>query len=461
MDEFVEFFSSMARSAPFILLLLGTGLFLTIKLAFIQFRLLKPALKILFDKNTSASGEVSSYKALFTVLSGTIGTGNIAGVATAITLGGPGAVFWMWVTALVGMATKFASCTLAHRFREKNKSGEYVGGPMYTLKNGLNMPKLGACFAFFVLLAALTTGGMVQANSVVHGVVYIFPDLFNHKLILGLILTVLVGLVVLGGVKRIASVAALVVPFMAISYCSMALIILIYHWESLPVLFSTIITAAFNPEAIGGGTLGAAIQYGIVRGLFACEAGLGTAPIGLAAAKSEKSVEVGLAGMLGPWVDTMIICSMTAMVIILAGLWGDAIPSGMQGAALSSYAFEQGMGNISKPLGSFGPWIVGFGLIVFAYTTMLAWAYYGDKAAEYLWGTLAIKPFRTVFLASLVAGALNEVAVVWSLADVANVLMAIPNLISVILLSGLVKSLLDAYLGKKKEAAPSLVPEED
>ncbi len=427
---------------PSIIFLVGTGLYLTIKMRFIQFRGLKHAFQLVggkYDKK-SDPGEVTHFQALSTALSATIGTGNIAGVATAIAFGGPGAVFWMWITAVVGMATKFTSCTLALKYREYHQDGSISGGPMYTLKNGLHMPKMGMAFAIFTLIASFGIGNMVQANSVADGLGYIFPLVAedDHRLYLGVILAMLVGLVIIGGIKRIAKVASRIVPFMAVIYCGAALLILILNIEKIPSAFATIINLALNPYAAGGGAIGAAIQYGVARGVFSNEAGLGSAPMAHAAAQTSEPVREGLVAMLGPFIDTIIICTMTALVIVIMGAWGEARPEALKGAALSAYAFEQG-------LGKFGGWVVGIGLMFFAFSTIIAWSYYGDRSAEFIFGKRAILPYRIAYTVLVVVGAYVPLQLVWNFADIANILMAVPNLISLILLAGLVKKLSDKY----------------
>ncbi len=431
---------------PSIVLLVGTGLYLTIRLGFIQFRGFKHAIDLVqgkYDKPED-DGEVSHFQALSTALSATIGTGNIAGVATAITLGGPGAVFWMWITALVGMATKFTSCTLAVKFRVVHEDGSISGGPMYTLARALNLKWLGVLFAIFTLIASFGIGNMVQANSVVDGLRYIFPTINDYRLLLGITLAVLVGLVIIGGIKRIAKVASTIVPFMAIIYCGAALIILITHAAEIPNAFFTIVNLAINPEAVGGGAIGAAIQYGVARGVFSNEAGLGSAAIAHAAAKTNEPVREGLVAMLGPFIDTIIICSMTALVIVIMGAWGDTRPEAYTGAALSAYAFEQS-------LGQFGAWVVGFGLVFFAFSTIIAWSYYGDRSAEFLFGKTAIMPYRILYTLLIVLGAWIPLNLVWNIADITNILMAAPNLISLVLLVGLVKKLSNKYFSEPQQ----------
>lgn len=425
---------------PAIVLLVGTGLYLTVRLRFIQFRGFRHSIELIsgkYDKKDDP-GEVTHFQALSTALSATVGTGNIAGVATAIALGGPGAVFWMWITALVGMASKYASCSLALKFRHIHADGTVSGGPMYTLLHGLNMPKLGAAFAFFTLVASFGIGNMVQANSVTDGLTYIFPNAANYKLIIGVVIAIMVGLVIIGGIRRIAKVTSRIVPFMAIFYCGAALLILIINVEKIPSAFATIFNLALNPWAAGGGAIGAAIQYGVARGVFSNEAGLGSAPMAHAAARTKEPVREGLVAMMGPFIDTIVICTMTALVIIIMGAYGDARPDHLTGAALSAYSFEQALG----PVGS---WVVGFGLMFFAYSTMIAWSYYGDRSAEFLFGERAILPYRIIYTVLVVVGAYVPLQLVWNFADIANILMAAPNLISLILLAGLVKTLSDDY----------------
>jgi len=432
---------------PSIILLVGTGLYLTIKLRFIQFRGFKHACQLItgkFDKK-DAPGEVSHFQALSTALSATIGTGNIAGVATAIALGGPGAVFWMWITALVGMATKYASCTLALKFRHIHNDGSISGGPMYTLLNALKMPKLAAMFALFTLIASFGIGNMVQANSVVDGLARALPSIAQNKTFIGFIMAILVGLVIIGGIKRIAKVASIVVPFMAIAYCGVALIILISHYSQIPDAFGTIINLALNPTAVGGGAIGAAMQYGVARGVFSNEAGLGSAPMAHATARTNEPVREGLVAMLGPFIDTIVICTMTALVIVISGNWGDTRPQDVSGANLTVLSFGQSLAFLGSWGESFGHAIVGFGLAFFAYSTMIAWSYYGDRSAEFLFGKKAILPYRIIFTILVVVGASVPLKLVWNFADIANMLMAAPNLISLILLAGLVKKLTDDY----------------
>jgi AGCS family alanine or glycine:cation symporter len=432
-----------AWGVPSIIVLVGTGIYLTLRLGLIQLRGFRHSLALISGKYDKAGdpGEVSHFQALSAALSATIGTGNIAGVATAIAFGGPGAVFWMWVTAIVGMATKFTSCTLALKYRTIHEDGLVSGGPMYTLRNGLNMPGMGTAFAVFALIASFGIGNMVQANSVVDGLSFVIPQVGQYKLIVGVIIAIAVGLVIIGGIKRIAKVASRIVPFMAISYCAAALLILFLNFDKIPGAISTILNHALNPWAFGGGALGTAIRWGVARGVFSNESGLGSAPMAHAAARTKEPVREGLVAMMGPFVDTIVICTMTALVIVVMGAWGDARPENLEGAALSAYAFKQALG---EP----GGWVVGFGLMFFAYSTVISWSYYGDRSAEYLFGERAVLPYRIIYTVLVVVGAYVPLKLVWNFADIANIFMAAPNLLSVILLAGAVKKLTDEYFSR-------------
>ncbi len=432
-----------AWGVPSIVLLVGTGLYLTIRLGFIQLRGFRHSIQLISGRYDRAGdpGEVTHFQALSAALSATIGTGNIAGVATAIAFGGPGAVFWMWVTALVGMATKYTSCTLSLKFRTIHPDGEVSGGPMYTLKKGLGMHRLGVAFATFTLIASFGIGNMVQANSVVDGLNFAIPGASEHKLLIGVVMAIAVGLVIIGGIKRIAKVASRIVPFMALAYCGAALLILALNIERIPAAFFTIVNHALTPWAVGGGAIGAALRYGVARGVFSNESGLGSAPMAHAAARTHEPVREGLVAMIGPFVDTIVICTMTALVIIVTGAWGDARPESLQGAALSAYAFH-------RSLGEAGSWVVGFGLMFFAYSTIIAWSYYGDRSAEFLFGERAVLPYRIVYTVLVVVGAYVPLKLVWNFADIANILMAAPNLVSLVLLAGLVRELSSDYFSR-------------
>ncbi len=441
-----------------IILLVGTGLYLTIRLLFVQVRHLGHAIACVFGKydQPEENGDISHFKALSTALSATIGTGNIAGVATAIVAGGPGAVFWMWITALVGMATKFTSCTLAVKYRRIHEDGSASGGPMYYLSMGLKNKKLGALlggsFALFGMIASFGIGNMVQANSVVDGLGYLLPEtlksggftLFGFgiswmSLTTGLILSFLTGVVILGGIKRIAHVAGIIVPFMCAFYVIGAVMILLLNIEAIPGAFAQIVKYAFTPYAVGGGIFGTAIRYGVARGVFSNESGLGSAPIAHAAAKTSEPVREGTVAMLGPFIDTLIVCTMTALVILVTG----ANHSDFNGGALTAHAFEKG-------LFGYGQYLVGIGLMFFAYSTLIAWSYYGDRCAEFLFGEKAIPIYRWVYVGCITIGAVGGLKMIWNIADAFNALMAIPNLIGLILLSGVVASEMKRYCTRLK-----------
>ena len=422
--------------------LLGTGLYLTLRMGLIQVRGFGHAVGLISGKYScrSDSGEVSHFQALSTALSATIGTGNIAGVATAITLGGPGALFWMWVTAFFGMATKFTECTLSLKFREISPDGEVAGGPMYTLLHGLKMKRTAALFASFALVASFGIGNMVQANSVMDGLGYVFPELGEYKWLGGVILATLVGMVILGGVKRIARVASTIVPFMAIIYISAALIVLINHVSEIPSAFALIFDMALNPWSVGGAAVGEAIRWGVARGLFSNEAGLGSSPMAHAAARTNEPVREGLVAMMEPFIDTLVICTLTGLVIVVTGAWQESSDS-LMGAALTAHAF-------SNTLGNAGAMVVGIGLTLFAYSTIIAWSYYGDRSAHYLFGEKAVLPYRVIYTLLVVVGAAVPLKLVWNVADITNILMALPNLLGLILLAGLVNKLKNEYFSR-------------
>ncbi|MEX2353718.1 MAG: sodium:alanine symporter family protein [Gammaproteobacteria bacterium] len=428
-------------------LLAIVGIYLTIGLRFLPWRYLLDAASLLWKgrkPGADQAGDITAFQALMTALSATIGTGNIAGVATAIYFGGPGAIFWMWVIALFGMATKYAEAVLAVKYREIDELGNYVGGPMYYIKNGLgnNWRWLGIAFALFGMVAGFGLGNMVQSNSVadeIHTTFNIAPW------ISGLILATLVAAVILGGIKRIAEVAGKIVPFMAIAYVAGALLIILLHIDRLPAAILLILDGAFNGTAASGGFAGAtimmAIRWGVARGIFSNESGLGSAPIAHAAARTNNPVQQGMIAMLGTFIDTIIVCSMTAFVIILTGVWD----SGVTGAPLSSLAFNTGL---PGP----GGYIVTFGLLIFAFTTMLGWSYYGERCGEFLFGVRIIKPFRIVWVIAVFAGSVFKLEFVWLLADALNGLMAIPNLIALLLLSPVIFDVTRKYLKEQKDA---------
>lgn len=414
-----------------LVLLLGTGIYLTLGLKAMPWHRLIDGFRLLWQgRKSEQSGDITPFQALMTALAATIGTGNIAGVATAIFLGGPGAVFWMWITALFGMATKYSEAVLAVRYREIDERGRYVGGPMYYIKNGLgrHWRWLGTAFALFGMIAAFGIGNMVQANSVADALdsAFAIPDWVT-----GLVMAAITASVILGGIQRIATVAAKLVPLMAVAYVAAALWIILAHATEVPAALGHIVSDAFTGTAASGGFAGAAvwaaIRFGVARGIFSNEAGLGSAPIAHAAARTEDPVQQGMIGMLGTFIDTLVICTMTALVIILTGSW----TSGETGAALSMRAFDSALPGVGNSL-------VSLGLAIFAFTTVLGWSYYGERCAEYLFGIRIILPYRLLWLLAIVLGALGKLEMVWLLADVLNGLMAVPNLIALVALSPVV-----------------------
>jgi len=441
-SDFLNASSGIIWGPIMLVLLLGTGVFLTIGLKAMPWRQIIPGFQLLWrSRHSQDKGDITPFQALMTALAATIGTGNIAGVATAIFLGGPGAVFWMWITALVGMATKYSEAVLAVKYREMDERGRYVGGPMYYIKNGLgdNWKWLGIAFALFGMIAAFGIGNMVQANSVAHAMrsAFAMPDWLS-----GVTMMVLTAVVILGGIKRIAVVAAKLVPFMALAYIAGALWIILTHLTEIPAALGNIVSSAFTGTAATGGFAGAAvwaaIRFGVARGIFSNEAGLGSAPIAHAAARTNNPVQQGMIAMLGTFIDTIIICTMTALVIILTGAW----TSGETGAALSMQAFASG-------LPGFGSTIVSLGLAIFAFTTVLGWSYYGERSAEFLFGIRIILPYRLLWLVAIPVGALGKLEIIWLLADVFNGLMAIPNLVALLALSPVIFRLTQAHFSKQ------------
>ena len=426
-----------------LVLILGTGLYLTLGLRFLPVRLIPEGFRLIWKgrKEEKEEGEISPFNALMTSLSATIGTGNIAGVATAIFMGGPGAMFWMWVAALLGMATKYAEAVLAVNYREKDEEGNHVGGPMFYIKNGLgdNWKWLAFSFALFASFAGFGIGNTIQANSVsdVLEASFGIPELYS-----GIVLAILVGLVLIGGIKRIAHVAGAIVPFMALAYLSAGLVIIAVNITEIPTAIGTIVTAAFTPTAAMGGFAGAsvwaALQFGVARGIFSNEAGLGSAPIAHAAAKTNSAVRQGLIAMMGTFIDTIIICSITGLAIVVTG----AYTSGESGAALSMLAF-------STALPYVGEYVVTIGLIVFAFTTIVGWSFYGEKSVYYIFGQKAIIPFRIVWVLVIPFGSMMDLKFIWLLADTLNAFMAIPNLIAIALLSPVIFKLTKTYFAKE------------
>ncbi len=429
-----------------LVMLLGTGIFLTAGLKAMPIRRLGYGFRQLMAgrAQTQEAGEITPFQALATSLSATIGTGNIAGVATAIALGGPGAVFWMWITALVGMATKYSEAVLAVRYREVDERGAYVGGPMYYIRKGMGSQWawMGSTFAFVGMFAALGIGNLVQSNSVAD---VLSAELGAYDWATGIILTALVMAVILGGLKRIARVAERMVPFMAILYVIVALLVILLNIGSVPAAVATIFSDAFTGTAATGGFAGAGviavIQYGVARGIFSNEAGIGSAPIAHAAARTSDPVRQGTVAMLGTFIDTIIVCTMTALVIVLTGAW----ETGESSAALSAAAFGNGVPG--------GQWIVTVATLIFAFTTTLTWSYYGERCAEYLFGVGIITPYRWFWGVVLFTGAMVKVDVVWHIAGIMNGLMALPNLVALLALSGTTFAVTKQYFKEHSDPA--------
>jgi len=432
--------SDFVWGLPLIVLLLGTGIYLTIILKGLQFRALIPSLYIALIKRKEegeSEGDISHFQALMTALSATVGVGNIAGVATAIAAGGPGAMFWMWVTGLFGMATKYSEAVLAIKYREVDKFGTMSGGPMYYISKGLGLRWLGVLFAVFASIAAFGIGNMVQSNSVADAINSTFG--VPHW-ISGVVMGVATGLVVIGGIKSIAKAASAIVPFMIVFYMIGSFISLSVHWREIPEAFYLIFYHAFTPTAALGGFMGAAVRetlrMGVARGIFSNESGLGSSPIAAAAAKTRNPVRQALVSMTQTFIDTIVVCSFTGIVIIASGVW----TSGKTGASLSAFAFEKG---ISKQIGDD---IVAISLASFAYSTVLGWCYYGEKAIEYLFKEGAVKPYRIIFTVMVLVGAMVKLDLVWTFADIMNGLMAFPNLVGLLGLSRVVVEETKKYL---------------
>ena len=441
-DELIpilELISDFVWGPVTLALLLGTGIWLNIRLRFMPLRKIGEGFRLSWNSRTdkTCNGEITPFQALTTALSATVGTGNIAGVATAIVLGGPGAIFWMWITALFGMATKYSEAVLAVKYREIDEDGRFVGGPMYYIKNGLG-PKwawLAFAYALFATIAAFGIGNLIQANSIAD----VVQETIGVKpWVTGVGLAALTYFVIIGGIRNIARVAEKIVPFMAFIYVLGALTILILNIADIPGVLGLILKSAFSGAAATGGfagaTIAAALRFGIARGVFSNESGLGSAAIAHAASKTNSPVKQGTIAMLGTFIDTIIICTMTAIVILIVqepqGQTQSIWASGETGAALSAKAFGAGLPG--------GEWIVTLGLIFFAFTTIIAWSYYGERAAEFIFGTKVIKIYRYVWVALVAFGASLQLKLAWIVADITNALMAIPNLIALLLLSGTV-----------------------
>jgi len=434
LEQLLADISNLIWGYPLLILLFGTHIFLTFKLRFIQ-RYIGKAIKISLKRSSEGDGDVSQFGALTTALAATIGTGNIVGVATAIAAGGPGAVLWMWLTGVFGIATKYSEALLSVKYRVKTKDGLMAGGPMYVLEKGMNAKWLGVVFAALTAVTAFGIGNMVQANSIS----IMVQETFNiSPWITGILMTVLTAIVIIGGIKSIARVCEMLVPFMAIFYVLGCLIILAINYSSIPSTISLIFSSAFTGQAALGGFLGAtfkeALRYGVSRGLFSNESGLGSAPIVAAAAQTKNPIRQALVSSTGTFWDTVVVCAVTGLVLVNSGDW----TKGLAGASLTNAAFTD--------IPVVGPIVLTVGLLTFVFSTILGWSYYGEKAAEYLFGTKIIKPYRWLWVVMVMVGSVLSLPIVWSFADIANGLMAIPNLISLIVLSGVLVAETRKYL---------------
>jgi AGCS family alanine or glycine:cation symporter len=437
MHEFEKFIGQLADfvwGPPLLILLLGTHIFLTFRLRFIQ-RYLGKAIKLSVQRSHEGHGDISQFGALTTALAATIGTGNIVGVATATAAGGPGAVLWMWLTGVFGIATKYSEALLSVKYRVETERGRMAGGPMYVLERGMKQKWLGVIFAALTAISAFGIGNMVQANSI--------STLVNETFriapwIAGLVMAVLTAVVILGGIKSIARVCEGLVPFMAIFYVGGCIVLLVMSSSTIPATLQLIFQSAFTSQAMLGGFAGAtmkeAIRYGVARELFSNESGLGSAPIVAAAAQTKNPVRQALVSSTGTFWDTVVVCAMTGLVLVNSGDW----TKGLKGAALTKAAFSD--------IHVVGPIVLTVGLLTFVFSTILGWSYYGEKAAEYLFGPKVITPYRWLWVGGVMLGAVLSLPTVWSLADVTNGLMAIPNLISLIVLNGVIVAETRHYL---------------
>jgi len=440
METILNRISDLVWSWPLIILLFGTHIYLTIRLKFIQ-RFIGRAIKISFSRKREGKGDISQFGSLMTAMAATIGTGNIVGVATAVASGGPGAVLWMWLTGVFGIATKYSEALLAVKYRITDPDGEMAGGPMYVLERGLGQKWLGIIFAVFTAVAAFGIGNMVQANSIA----VLSKDVFHvSPWISGAVMTILAAVVILGGIKSIARTCEGLVPFMAVFYIVGCLTILAINYKAIPHSIMLIFNSAFTGHAAIGGFIGAgvkeAMRYGVARGLFSNESGLGSAPIVAAAAQTKTPVRQALVSCTGTFWDTVVICAMTGLVIVSSGDW----THGLSGAVLTKSAFAE--------IPYIGPVVLTVGLITFVFSTILGWSYYGEKAVEYLFGIKAIKPYRYVWIIAVMVGSVMTLPAVWAFADIANGLMAIPNLIALIALAPVIVSETKRYFHEHKAA---------
>ena len=447
MESFIPMLNaidSFMWGPPLITLLVGTGIYLTLRLKLLQVVRLPKALSLIFKAKNHGEGDVSSFKALCVALAATVGTGNIVGVATAVKIGGPGAIFWMWMAAFFGMATKYAEGLLAVKYRSTDAKGNIAGGPMYYIRQGMG-EKYKPLATFFaaatILVAYFGIGTFPQVNAIVDSAEISFG---LSKVLTGAVLTILIAAITIGGLQSIAKVASKVIPFMAVMYITISLGLIVMNLDGVPAAVALIFESAFTGTAAAGGFAGStimmAMQNGIARGVFSNESGLGSAPIAAAAAKTKEPAEQGLISMTGTFIDTLIICTMTGLALVLTGVWqGDAA-----GAAMTSAAFASAYGNI-------GSMLLTVALVLFAFTTILGWNYYGERACIYLFGTKGVMPYRLIFIALIASGGFLKLEAIWILADIVNGLMAIPNLIALIALSGVVVAETESYLARKGE----------
>lgn len=455
--------NNIVWGVPMLVLLVGAGILLTVRTSGVQFRKFGYAMKNtigkVFRKANAGDGEVTPFQAMSTALAATVGTGNIAGITTAITLGGPGTIFWLWITALIGMATKYSEVLLAVKFRERNEKGDWVGGPMYYIKNGLgrNWKWLGAIFCVFAALASFGIGNAVQVGNIVSSIntviVSFSPDFTGQKIVnivLGIILMILVAFVLLGGIKRLGAVTEKLVPIMAVVYVAASLVIVIYYAKYIPEVFGDIITGAFSPEGVTGGAVGSVvlvITWGMKRGVFSNEAGLGSAPMAHAATSETDPVKQGLYGIFEVFMDTIVICTLSGLTVLLAakagaveyviGIEGD---TSLNAAALGSVFSAKG-----------GALVIALCLILFAFSTVLSWALYGSRCIEFLLGSKAERVYQVIFIIIIFVGATMKLSLAWSIADTLNGLMAIPNLIALVGLSGVVVSETKRHFAEKSK----------
>jgi len=445
MQQTLSNISDFVWGVPLLVLLVGTGIYLTFLLRGIQFTKLFHSLWLALIKRKDDGdnpGDITHFQALMTALAATVGTGNIAGVATAIAVGGPGALFWMWITGLFGMATKYAEAVLAVKYREIDDQGTMSGGPMYYLTKGLNARWLGIIFAIFASIAAFGIGNMVQSNSVADAIQHSFNVPVE---ITGIVLAVATALVILGGIKSIGKVTGFLVPFMIVFYTLAALFVVVIHFQHIPEVCGLVLYEAFTPTAATGGFLGSTVmlsmRMGVARGVFSNESGLGSAPIAAAAAQTKHPVTQALVSMTQTFIDTIVICTLTGFAILVSGAW----TTGVTGVPLTSTAFTTALP------GEWGGIVVSLGIIFFAYSTILGWSYYGEKSVEFLLGTKSVRPYRILFCIAVFVGAISKLDVVWTFADIMNGLMAIPNLIGLIGLGGVVAMETKNYFNLKKD----------